>query len=139
MSQMRETVAAKIDKITAHHEALKNKRFGFLVRPLVLTFGWLIVLFGMLTIPLPGPGWVTVFVGIGILSLELHWASKVLSWGITQYDRSSTWYQAQSKATRWGLFIASCVVVWIAVGASTYIIWRAGGLPVMDPVMHAIL
>ncbi|NLG45836.1 TIGR02611 family protein [Gordonia sp. (in: high G+C Gram-positive bacteria)] len=41
--------------------------------------GTLMVLAGMVMIPLPipGPGWVTFFLGLGVLSTEFAWAHRV--------------------------------------------------------------
>ncbi|MDO5099811.1 MAG: TIGR02611 family protein [Corynebacterium sp.] len=139
MSPMRDAVNAKIDAITSRHEAMKAKRFGFLVRPTVLVLGWLVVVFGIITIPLPGPGWLTVFVGIGILSLELHWASRVLAWGVRRYDQFTTWYQSQTRVTRASLVAASCAAVWVAVGGTVFVAWKLGAIPALDPVMHAMM
>ncbi|MGB3301642.1 PGPGW domain-containing protein [Gordonia sp. (in: high G+C Gram-positive bacteria)] len=43
--------------------------------------GTLMVLAGMAMIPLPipGPGWVTFFLGLGVLSTEFEWAHRVTS------------------------------------------------------------
>ena len=36
-----------------------------------------VLLVGIVTIPLPGPGWATVFVGLGMLAMEFAWAERV--------------------------------------------------------------
>jgi uncharacterized protein (TIGR02611 family) len=36
------------------------------------------VLVGLLLVPLPGPGWATVFEGLGILATEFRWADRLL-------------------------------------------------------------
>lgn len=138
MGSMRETVAEKVGKISAHHEALKTKKLGFLVRPATLAIGWLIVIIGIITIPFPGPGWLTVFVGVGILSLEVHWAHRLLEWGVHQYERFFSWFRRQPKTNRYGIVAGTCAVAWVAVGASTYIAWQMGAVPALDPVMEAM-
>ena len=65
---MREAVATRLDGITRYHDHVKQKPFGFLVRPAVLIIGWFVVLIGIIAIPLPGPGWLIVFIGVAILS-----------------------------------------------------------------------
>ena len=96
MSSMREAVATKLDGITRYHDHMKQKRFGFLVRPAVLIIGWFVVIVGIIAIPLPGPGWLIVFIGVAILSLELHWATRLLSWGIREYEHVTAWYASRS-------------------------------------------
>jgi len=127
MSSMREAVATKLDGITRYHDHMKQKRFGFLVRPAVLIIGWFVVIVGIIAIPLPGPGWLIVFIGVAILSLELHWATRLLSWGIREYEHVTAWY-----ASRF-------VFVWGIVGLTAYVVWRMGGFSMLDPVMHAVM
>lgn len=139
MSPIRDVVAQKVDAIAQKHEALKLRSFGFLVRPVTLLVGWLVVIVGAVTIPMPGPGWVTVFVGIGILSLELHWAQRMLHWGIRKYEEFFDWYQRQSKSRRYGLIAASCACVWVTVGATILISWNLGVMPALNPIMEAMV
>lgn len=139
MPSMREAVATKLEAITCYHESMKQRRFGFLVRPAVLVLGWLVALVGIVAIPLPGPGWLIVFIGVSILSLELHWATRLLVWGIREYERISEWYATRSKVLRYSLATTSLVAVWVVVGATAYVMWRMGGLPALDPVMRAVM
>ena len=39
--------------------------------------GSIVLLIGIVTIPLPGPGWATVFLGLGMLALEFAWAERL--------------------------------------------------------------
>lgn len=48
------------------------------VRLIIITVGVLVLLLGIPLIPLPGPGWLTVVVGLGLLSLEFEWARDIL-------------------------------------------------------------
>lgn len=139
MSSMREKIAGHIENFQRRHHNAKKHRFGFLVRPLVLTLGWLVFAIGLITVPLPGPGWLTVFVGVAILSLELRWASRVLAWGVRQYDRFFTWYRVQPRKTRYSLIGATWVMVWIAMGGIAFGMWKAGVAPVLDPVMAQVM
>src|SRR5215813_10796811 len=47
-------------------------------RLLNLTGGWLLVAAGILLIPLPGPGWLVVGIGLLVLSREVRWARGAL-------------------------------------------------------------
>ena len=85
MSAMGEAVHERVEKIRAHHEKLKqHPRFGFLIRPLTVVGGWLMLILGFIAIPFPGPGWLMVFVAIGILSLELEWPHRLLHWSVAK-------------------------------------------------------
>ena len=52
MSSMREAVATKLDGITRYHDHMKQKRFGFLVRPAVLIIGWFVDIVRIIAKPL---------------------------------------------------------------------------------------
>ncbi|MBP1326890.1 uncharacterized protein (TIGR02611 family) [Leucobacter exalbidus] len=47
---------------------------------LVTTLGVLIVIIGLILVPLPGPGWLIVFIGLTLLGTEYHWARRLLGW-----------------------------------------------------------
>ena len=47
----------------------------------VAVLGGLIVLGGLLLIPLPGPGWAIVFLGIAVWATEFAWAQRLLRFG----------------------------------------------------------
>lgn len=136
MTSMRDAVAEKVAAIEARHNAMKQKRYGFLVRPAVLVIGWLVVLVGLITIPFPGPGWLTVFVGVGILSLEVNWAHRLLEWGIRKYEQFFDWYKSKNKATRYFIIFLICACVWVAVGGTMFGMWYFDKMPIMDSMME---
>ena len=47
-------------------------------RLLNLIGGWLLVAAGIVLIPLPGPGWLVVGIGLLVLSREVRWARGAL-------------------------------------------------------------
>jgi uncharacterized protein (TIGR02611 family) len=53
----------------------QRSRWG---RLLNLAGGWLLVVVGMVLIPLPGPGWLVVGIGLLVLSREVRWARGTL-------------------------------------------------------------
>lgn len=46
----------------------------------VTVLGILIVVVGLILVPLPGPGWLIVFIGLTLLGSEYHWARRLLGW-----------------------------------------------------------
>jgi len=48
-------------------------------RVLVGFFGGLITLIGVVALVAPGPGWLIIFTGLGILASEFAWAARVLT------------------------------------------------------------
>ena len=58
---------------------------------------------GLLLVPLPGPGWLVVFLGLAVLGTEFRWAKRIASWLKRQLDRFWAWWKArraQRAATR---------------------------------------
>lgn len=51
-----------------------------LYKIVVTALGVLIVVIGLILVPLPGPGWLIVFIGLTVLGSEYHWARRVLGW-----------------------------------------------------------
>ncbi|QIM17258.1 TIGR02611 family protein [Leucobacter insecticola] len=70
---------------------------------LVTLLGIVIIVVGLILVPLPGPGWLIVFVGLTLLGSEYHWARRVLGWlraALARFwERWSTW-RAQRRERR---------------------------------------
>lgn len=49
-------------------------------RIIVTTLGVVVAVIGLILVPLPGPGWLIVFIGLTILGTEFHWARRLLGW-----------------------------------------------------------
>ncbi|MBZ8176753.1 TIGR02611 family protein [Corynebacterium sp. 3HC-13] len=138
MATMRQMVHERIERIQETHQKTKQSRYGFLVRPLTLILGWTVVIIGIITIPLPGQGWLTTFVGVGILSLEQKWARNLLGWGVHQYDRLAAWYSRQSLSARVFMMAVLVVVIWVVFIALAYGFWRWGSAEWLDPLARWI-
>jgi uncharacterized protein (TIGR02611 family) len=46
----------------------------------IFLVGLAIVAGGVVMLPLPGPGWLIIFAGIGVWATEFPWAQRVLRW-----------------------------------------------------------
>jgi uncharacterized protein (TIGR02611 family) len=58
--------------------------------------GGLIVALGLVTIPLPGPGWLTVIAGLFVLATEFTWAERVLDFTKRHVKRWTDWVGRQA-------------------------------------------
>ena len=47
-------------------------------RVMFVIVAFLILIGGLALVPLPGPGWAIVFVGLGMLALEFKWAENLM-------------------------------------------------------------
>lgn len=61
---------------------------NYLRKAAVLVTGTVVVLVGAALLVLPGPGWMVIFAGLGLLATEFPWAAALL-------------LRAQSTARRW--------------------------------------
>lgn len=70
-----------------------------LYKVLVTIVGVAVVIIGLILVPLPGPGWLIVFVGLTILGTEYHWARRLLGWlrrTLARFwERWNTWRAAR--------------------------------------------
>lgn len=57
--------------------------------------GGLMVIGGLILVPLPGPGWLVVFLGFAVLGTEFHWAHRVSQTVKRLLDRFWTWWRAR--------------------------------------------
>ncbi len=62
--------------------------------------GALVVLLGLALVPLPGPGWLIVFVGLGILATEFAWAERLLDYARSTLRAWLAWVGRQHLAVR---------------------------------------
>jgi uncharacterized protein (TIGR02611 family) len=53
---------------------------GIVWRIGVTLVGLVVVAAGVVLLPLPGPGWLIIFAGLGILGSEYQWAKRLLGW-----------------------------------------------------------
>lgn len=74
---------------------------GLLIwRLLIGTLGLVIVLIGAALIPLPGPGWLIVFVGVAVWATEFSWAQRLLHYGHGVLQKWTEWVKRRSLMTR---------------------------------------
>ena len=69
---------SRIADIRARVRALPGGRVAW--RIAVSVIGVAVVLIGIVLLPLPGPGWLIIFAGLGILATEYAWAARLLAW-----------------------------------------------------------
>lgn len=80
-------------------------------RVCVGVLGGLIVALGLVTIPLPGPGWLTVIAGLFVLATEFTWAERLLEFTRTHVKRWTDWVTGQPVWVR--LLIAAATAAFV--------------------------
>ncbi|MCD2196648.1 TIGR02611 family protein [Actinomycetospora endophytica] len=73
--------------------------------------GTVVLVLGVILIPYPGPGWLVVFAGLGILATEFAWAGRLLRFARGYYDRWAAWVKRQNPFVQLLLGFATLIVV----------------------------
>jgi uncharacterized protein (TIGR02611 family) len=102
-----------------------NPALNVAYRIAVAVIGTAIVLLGLFLVPFPGPGWLVVFVGLGILATEFAWAERLLDFARAKVRGWTTWLRRQSLAVRGLLGLGTLAVV--AALVLGYVAWQ--GVP----------
>ena len=70
-----------------------HRRLNTAYRTAVAILGGGLAIVGLLLVPLPGPGWLVVFLGLAILGTEFHWAGRIAGWLKRMLDRFWAWWR----------------------------------------------
>lgn len=76
----------------------RHPRLQALYRCVIALVGTVLTLGGLILVPLPGPGWLVVFLGLAVLGTEFHWARRLSAWGKRMLDRFWVWWRARRAA-----------------------------------------
>ncbi len=92
----------------------------WIYRLVIAVAGVGVLILGIIMLPAPGPGWVVIFAGLGILATEFVFARRVLQFVRRKYEQWVEWLKRQTPLVRAlvsvGLLLVTAVCVW-AVGA----------------------
>ena len=113
--------AAGRNRITAFRERARRTRGGFLAwRIAVTVLGVAVIAGGIVLLPLPGPGWVIIFAGLGLLATEYDRASRLLKYARRQVARWTDWVKRQP---RWIQVLTGLLGVAFLAGV-LYVVYR---------------
>ncbi|GAA1748197.1 PGPGW domain-containing protein [Kocuria aegyptia] len=80
---------------TAHHPLLR-----IVYKTVVTIAGVTLVLLGLAMLVLPGPGWLAIFLGLGVLGTEFHWARRLNQRAKRLVLRGWRWWLARTADAR---------------------------------------
>lgn len=66
----------------------------------ITAVGIVVIAVGVVLLPLPGPGWVIIFAGLGLLATEYSWAARLLAWARAHVVGWTRWAARQPLAVR---------------------------------------
>ncbi|MCZ4079652.1 TIGR02611 family protein [Rhodococcus sp. H36-A4] len=115
-----------LDRLSQRRQRLRDKigsnaALDLTYRIVIGVVGLAVLVLGIIAIPYPGPGWLIVFAGLGILASEFMWAHRLLQFARGKYDAFMDWFSRQPIATR-----AAGVLFTAGVVLAT--LWLIGGL-----------
>lgn len=96
--------------------------------------GGLIVVLGLITIPLPGPGWLTVIAGLFVLATEFTWAERLLEFTRRHVKRWTEWVAAQPVWVRLLLAAATAAFVYGVLVVTLHVTGVPGWVPGWVPL-----
>ncbi|MGW0226971.1 TIGR02611 family protein [Actinopolymorpha singaporensis] len=117
-------------RIQWHHRARRRIRrhptLNATWRGAVFVVGVLLIVAGLVMFIAPGPGWLTVILGLAVLATEFAWAHRTLEWSKDK-ARAAGEKAMDPKARRRNLLIGAVVVVLVAATAAAWVVTQ--GLP----------
>lgn len=91
--------------------------------------GVLLVLAGVALLPLPGPGWLVIIAGLGVLAIEFAWAQGLLNRVKAFVAHWTQWVSRQHVALRLAIGLAGLLLACCAVAVSLSVV----GVPPWAP------
>ncbi len=115
------------EKLARRRERHVQHSMPYRVAFMVLAFA--VLLGGIALIPLPGPGWAIVFLGLGMLALEFKWAENLME---KVLDRLEAAKEAAENASPLQKALGTALaVLGIAAFAVAAILWDIPLVPVL--------
>lgn len=102
------------DKLGFRDKIRRNPALNLTYRIVVGVLGVAIMVLGLALVPLPGPGWLIVFLGLGLLATEFAWAERLLDFGRAKLKAWLAWVNRQHLAVR-ALISLACLAFVAAV------------------------
>ena len=90
----------------------------------VAVIGFAIIVAGIIMLPLPGPGWAVIFLGLAVLGTEFVWAQRTLLWTKDKVTRAAN-RALDPKTRRRNMIMLVIGLILIAAAVAAYL-WKYG-------------
>ncbi|WP_329499776.1 TIGR02611 family protein [Kitasatospora herbaricolor] len=90
----------------------------------IFLVGLAVVVLGVVMLPLPGPGWVVIFLGMGIWATEFVWAQLALRW--TRRKVAEAAQKAMDPRVRRRNLTLTAVGLVVIAGLGGWYLWKYG-------------
>lgn len=116
--------ARGVGRIAAFRDRVRARPGGFLAwRIGVTVVGVAVIVGGIILLPLPGPGWLIIFAGLGILGTEYVWAKRLLTWARRVVGRWWAWVALRPRWVQVLIGLAGLIFL-AAVADAAWLIYR---------------
>lgn len=116
MAAPRRRLQALRQSLSDRRERIRHRRtLNTTYRCALGTIGGIVLVVGIVLIPYPGPGWLIVFAGLGILATEFSWAGRVNNFAKRHYQRWVRWLARQSGVTKLVVMSGTAAVVLVTL------------------------
>lgn len=128
-----------VGRLQSWREGIRRRPLANMIyRTLVTIIGFLVVALGILLLPLPGPGWLIVFLGLGILATEYEWSRRLLTFAREKVTGWTHWLGRQPIVVRalFGLAMLAIVAgaLWVTLWWYGVPSWVPDGLPIVQDI-----
>ncbi|WP_295624966.1 TIGR02611 family protein [uncultured Corynebacterium sp.] len=122
-TQQRRTMEARITGMMARmadrHAKMRATWYGAFLSPVILVLGFCLLIVGIVILPTPAPGWLLIFISLGLLSL-VHPPMRRLNVRLARlYDASEAWFRER----HWAIQLALGAALTISVAAIMATVW----------------
>jgi uncharacterized protein (TIGR02611 family) len=114
-----------VARYKATRTRIRSTRAGRLaLQSVVGVVGGAVIIVGIVLLPLPGPGWLVIFAGLGLLATEFEWASRLLGFARRRVSGWTDWVATRSRPVKALIGLAGLVVVAGAFAAAWWFYTR---------------
>ncbi|WP_181997485.1 TIGR02611 family protein [Corynebacterium diphtheriae] len=117
---MEEKVHNLMNKMQDRHLHMKAAWYGPVLSPLLLVAGVCLLVFGIIILPTPAPGWLCIFIALGILSLVHPPTRRLTIWLASKLDIFFAWCGQRHPAVRTSL-VGLLILFMVLVMGGTYL------------------
>lgn len=112
-----------LDRLSAWRRRVRSTRTGRLIwRGAVTLLGLAVVAVGIVLLPFPGPGWLIIFAGLGILASEYEWAARLLRYARERVRAWTAWVARQRLPVKILVGLMG-VLLLAALGVGTWLLY----------------
>lgn len=125
---MEQRITVLMARMARRHATMRATWYGAFLSPVILVLGFLMLIVGIIILPTPAPGWLLIFVSLGMLSLVYPPMRRLNIRLAALYDVSESWFRRQHLLTQVALGAALTISV-AAIMATAWYVMAPGDWP----------